>query len=201
MMDFGCGAKPYKKLFSKVNEYIGVDVELSGHCHENEDIDVYYDGKTLPFEDNSFDSIFSSEVFEHVSNLEEILNELNRVLKPEGMMLVTVPFVWNEHEAPYDYVRYTSYGIKRILRSHGFVIKRLNKSASYIEMIYQLKAEYVRYEIDKIFPDGRVGRNLKRILIIPIMIKGIIMNWIFPENDSLYGNNVVLCQKIENICK
>ena len=48
MMDFGCGSKPYKSLFN-VNEYVGVDFQGQGHSHENEQIDVFYDGVLLPF--------------------------------------------------------------------------------------------------------------------------------------------------------
>src|SRR5687767_14503304 len=72
MMDFGCGSKPYKSIFT-VNEYIGVDYDNPGHPHNNEQIDVFYDGKTLPFPDNHFDSICSAEVVEHIFNLPEIL--------------------------------------------------------------------------------------------------------------------------------
>ena len=53
-MDFGCGSKPYKSLFN-VEEYLGVDYYNEGHPHENEQIDVFYDGKNLPFPDNYFD--------------------------------------------------------------------------------------------------------------------------------------------------
>ncbi|MBK8300784.1 MAG: methyltransferase domain-containing protein [Chitinophagaceae bacterium] len=62
MMDFGCGTKPYKPLLQTSKEYIGVDYNGEGHSHKNEQIDVMYDGKTIPFEDNTFDSILSTEV-------------------------------------------------------------------------------------------------------------------------------------------
>src|SRR5215831_6745285 len=61
LLDFGCGSKPYRSLFS-VDEYIGIDIENPGHPHANEQIDVFYDGKKIPFTDNSFDAVFSSEV-------------------------------------------------------------------------------------------------------------------------------------------
>jgi hypothetical protein len=48
LLDFGCGRKPYKNLFA-VKEYIGVDIEQSGHSHALSEVDVYYDGKTIPF--------------------------------------------------------------------------------------------------------------------------------------------------------
>ncbi len=88
MLDFGCGSKPYQSLFYNVKEYIGLDYDGEGHSHHNENIDVYYNGKVIPFENEYFDSIFSSEVFEHLFNIEEILPELHRVLKTKGKILV-----------------------------------------------------------------------------------------------------------------
>ena len=75
MMDFGCGSKPYKSLFN-VDKYIGVDYENPGHPHINEQIDVFYDGKVIPFQNEYFDAVFSSEVFEHIFNIDEILKEM-----------------------------------------------------------------------------------------------------------------------------
>ncbi len=84
LLDFGCGRKPYAQLFTNCSEYVGCDIEVSGHDHENEDIDVFYDGEHLPFNGDVFDCIFSSECFEHIFNLEPIIQELNRVLKIGG---------------------------------------------------------------------------------------------------------------------
>src|ERR1700754_4535244 len=64
LLDFGCGSKPYQSLFTNVSEYIGLDYASEGHSHANESIDVMYDGKKIPFADEYFDSVFSSEVFE-----------------------------------------------------------------------------------------------------------------------------------------
>ena len=51
LLDFGCGSKPFKELFD-VTDYIGLDIEVSGHPHKNSQVDVFYNGKTIPFEDN-----------------------------------------------------------------------------------------------------------------------------------------------------
>lgn len=66
LLDFGCGEKPYQSLFTNTTEYIGLDYNGEGHDHQNEAVDIYYDGKTIPFENQTFDSVFTSEVFEHV---------------------------------------------------------------------------------------------------------------------------------------
>ena len=50
-----------------------------------------YDGKKLPYKDNSLDGIISTEVFEHVNNRDSFIKELNRVLKPGGKLIITAP--------------------------------------------------------------------------------------------------------------
>lgn len=197
LLDFGCGSKPYEKYFDKVSEYVGCDIEASGHGHANEKIDVFYDGKTLPFEDCSFDNILSSEVFEHIFNLEPMIKELHRVLKPGGGILVTVPFVWNEHEAPYDFGRYTSFGITDLLERNGFKIEELRKSTSYVELLFQMWAEYLRYGFSKI-PFGPARLLLHLVFILPSVLVGFILSAVLPRNYSLYGDNIVYATKIKD---
>ena len=84
MMDFGCGAKPYQSLFT-VDQYVGVDYESPGHPHVNEEIDVYYDGLHIPFGNDHFDSVFTSEVFEHIFNPYEIIKEIIEARIKQGL--------------------------------------------------------------------------------------------------------------------
>src|SRR4051794_25430310 len=56
LLDFGCGRKPFEDLFS-VSEYIGVDLAVTGHDHSLSKVDVYYDGKHIPFPDETFDAM------------------------------------------------------------------------------------------------------------------------------------------------
>lgn len=191
MLDFGCGSKPYRQLFD-VDVYIGTDIAISGHDHSKEDIDVYYDGKTLPFEDSEFDSVFTSEVFEHVFNLPEILDELRRVLKPEGKMLITLPFVWDEHEIPYDFARYTSFGIIHILEEKGFHVLQQQKTTAYVETIFQMWAAYVYQHI---LPKNKTFRiALTPLFIMPINVLGVVLGAILPKNHNFYHNNVLVVE-------
>ena len=195
ILDFGCGRKPYKNLFTNASRYVGLDMMGSGHDHTYSTVDVYYDGKIIPFPDSSFDHVFSSEVFEHVENLDEILSELHRVLKPGGKILITVPFVWNEHEIPYDFRRFTKYGITSILKMHQFEMEKLETSSHFFETLYQMLILYVFH----LFQTNNKMLNilLTIIFIAPLNLLGIILVNIVPKNRSLYHNIVLIAKKVE----
>lgn len=194
LLDFGCGNKPYKHLFN-VEQYVGMDIKNKAHNHENESIDIIYDGRHIPFDNECFDCIFASEVFEHVFNLEEILNELNRVLKEEGVILITLPFVWYQHEKPNDFARYTVFGIKYILEKCNFKMIVHEKSSSWFETVIQLWNSYL-YET--IFPKNNFLKLVLCIIFItPFNLIGIIGKWVLPKNHDLYLNHIILAKKIQ----
>jgi SAM-dependent methyltransferase len=192
MMDFGCGCKPYENLF-EVKEYIGVDIKVSGHNHMNSKVDIYYDGTTLPFNDEYFDSVFSSEVFEHIANINEILKEINRVMKPGGKLLATTPFVWPEHEVPYDNYRYTSFGMKHLLESNGFNVLSIAKVGGTIDVLTQLLTFSI---LNRLLSLPRpLGIFIGAFVIPPINIFGVLMSKLFNKGDTLYLNLVVIAEK------
>jgi len=189
MLDLGCGSKPYKDLF-KVDSYVGLEVEPSGHDHRESQIDVLYDGRRMPFRDRVFDSVLAAEVFEHISDLDEVLAELRRVMKPNAHMIVTMPFGWEEHETPHDYIRFTSYGIAMRLRKQGFQVLQVNKTTNYVETCFQIWNAYVTQHV---LPSN----NYLRFALIPLIVSpatmlGIILSRLLPDNRALYLNNVVV---------
>jgi SAM-dependent methyltransferase len=198
MMDFGCGSKPYKSLF-KTSEYIGVDFENEGHSHHNEEIDVFYDGKILPFENEYFDSVLCSEVLEHVFDIEATLQEINRVMKPGSNILITCPFVWNEHEVPFDYARYSRFALKDILGKNGFEITDFAKSGNFITAITQLRVLYFFTAFGKKWSLFFLSRwTFKFFFVLIPNTLGLLLNKIYPHNDSLYLNNVLIAKKISS---
>lgn len=196
MMDFGCGSKPYRKLFN-VESYVGVDFQNEGHPHNNEQIDIFYDGKKIPLPDAQFDSVLSSEVFEHIFNLDEILKEIHRVMKTGGKLLLTCPFVWNEHEVPYDYARYSRFALEDIMVKNGFKIISFHKSGNFISSIFQLHNLYWFTIFHRKKNRSLIIRWLyKLFIILPTNVLGSIFSSILPFNDSLYLNNILLVKKL-----
>ena len=199
LLDFGCGAKPYKDLFTSVSEYIGLDYASEGHSHADENIDVFYDGKTIPFPDNSFDSIFSSEVFEHVFSLQEILPEISRIIKPGGKLLVTCPFAWEEHEIPVDYARYTRFALQDMLEKNGFIVRITDKNGHFVMALHQLFIVYLNYSwIDKVWGLSRVPlfKKIVRQVLVPLLNYAFLLSEpIWPKSDKMYLNTIILAER------
>jgi SAM-dependent methyltransferase len=200
LLDFGCGEKPYRSLFTNVIEYIGVDYEGEGHSHENENIDVFYNGKNIPFPDAYFDSVFSSEVFEHLFNLEELLPEIRRVMKSRAKILITCPFVWNEHEVPADYARYTQFALKHLFEKYGFKILVQEKAGDFTSAIYQMRVVYFSEHLLPSIPLlGRVKffvSNIRPLAVLLMNAWFVFWHAVLPKRNDLYLNNILLAEKL-----
>ena len=193
LLDIGCGTKPYQSMFN-VDEYIGIEIDDEGrknHTHA----DVLYDGKVMPFEDKSFDSALSSEVLEHVFNPDTFLKEANRVMKMDGIFLITTPFFWEEHGQPYDYVRYTSFGLQHILDENGFEVVEHIKSGNGVEVVFQTMSNYIFRSFKLKYPFNLIVF----LLIFPINVIGLILSKILPKNDDMYLENIILAKKVKDL--
>ena len=196
LLDFGCGSKPYRSLFN-VEEYIGLDFEKTGHDHSNEQIDVFYDGKTIPFNDEYFDSVLCSEVAEHLFDLPAALSEMNRVLKSGGKLLLTCPFVWGEHEEPYDYARYTQFGLKDLLEKSGFRILVYEKKGNFIEAITQMQVLYFAQVVQPVLAKlSNPGGWIFKGIVFLINGWGKFKSWLLPTKYDLYLSNIILAEKV-----
>lgn len=190
VLDFGCGAKPYEQLFNLAVEYIGVDIQDSGHNHEDSKVDYFWDGKRLPFEDNYFDSVVSFEVFEHVFSPSDVFREIRRVVKPGGTLLMSTPFIYGEHEQPFDFARYTSFGIKHLLELNGFKCIEAKKTGSFFSVVIQTIAAY----LEKATPKIRfIGFALRALIQAPLFTVALIHNAMARpnQNETYYFNLVV----------
>lgn len=192
VIDVGCGRKPYRSLFN-TKTYLGLDIENPGHSHENEDIDVFYDGKVFPFENDHFDNALCNQVLEHVFNPEEFLKEIHRVLKPGGKLLLTVPFAWDEHEQPYDYARYSSFGLKHLMEQAGFEIEVSIKSVNDVRALAQLWNTFIYKKT--LTKSGPINMLVTILLMAPVNIIWSIIWPIFGKSRDFYLDNIILAVK------
>lgn len=192
LLDVGCGSKPYRSLFD-VESYVGLDIDSEG-TRKRGIADHLYDGSTFPFSDASFDSALCNQVLEHVFNPDKFIGEIARVLKRGGKLLLTVPFVWDEHEQPYDYARYSSFGLQALLEKQGFRILQHKKLGADASIIFQLTNAYF-YKITQ-----RLPGVLNLLFIIFVMswinLMGILFRRLLPDNPDLFLDHVVLAEKV-----
>ena len=84
-------------------------------------VDVVADATALPFASGALDRVGSNSVLEHIAYPHQVLAECHRVLRPGGVMVHVMPFVWWLHGYPDDYVRLTPPFFERVCREIGFV--------------------------------------------------------------------------------
>ena len=87
-------------------------------------VDVAGDLQRLALRTGCLDAAISVVTLEHLARPAEALAELARVLKPRGELLLVAPLLWEVHQAPHDYFRFTRHGITHLLESAGFEIER-----------------------------------------------------------------------------
>jgi SAM-dependent methyltransferase len=191
VLDIGCGSKPYQFLFP-CNEYVGIDIESAKARHHSK-ADIFFNGDLLPFESDHFDSIICTQVLEHVFEPDQFFNEIGRVLKPGGRLLLTTSFVWDEHEPPADFARYTSFGLEHLLTRHGFVVVEFHKNLDDARLLFQLMNGIIYKKIMG-FPLP-VRLLVTGTLIASINMAGILCFRLLPRNPDLYLDSVVLAIK------
>ena len=192
LLDVGCGSKPYRELFA-TQVYVGL--ELDNEPARSRGIaDAFYDGRSFPFLDEHFESVLCNQVLEHVFNADEFIEEIRRVLMPGGKLLLTVPFVWDEHEQPHDFARYSSFGLRHLLERHGFRIVRHMKLLADASVIFQLLNAY----LFKVTRTGSAPLDLliTAIILAPLSWLGLLVGALLPKNEDLFLDQLVVAEKV-----
>ncbi|MGW1455069.1 class I SAM-dependent methyltransferase [Salegentibacter agarivorans] len=147
LLDIGCGKMPYKNYIltnTNVNTYTGLDIDTAHIYDANIQPDFTWDGIKMPFDDESFECAFGTEVLEHCPEPEIILKEIYRVLKPGGVFFFTVPFLWNLHEIPNDEYRFTPFSLDRHFRKSGFSKIEIKATGGWHASMAQMLGLWVR---------------------------------------------------------
>jgi SAM-dependent methyltransferase len=191
VLDVGCGTMPYRALFATPT-YVGLDID-SPSTRARGLADLLYDGRTFPVQDGEFDSVLCNQVLEHVFEPDAFVSELRRVLKPGGHLLLTVPFVWDEHEQPFDCARYTSFGLAALLQRHGFELVHQRKLMADFSVLPQLINAYV-YKVVRSWPTW-ARLCVCALVMSPVSLSGLVLGRILPRNEDLFLDQLVLARK------
>lgn len=191
ILDVGCGSKPYKDLFG-TNEYVGIDIQGGGHLDEKKSIDAYFDGKTIPYGAESFDVVLCTQVLEHVEDPDALLRESYRVLKNNGIIYLTMPFIWPEHEVPYDFRRFTRFEHEKIFKDAGFKIEKIDSTCGVFGTCGQLISAYIFENLRKF--SLVLAVIFAFLLCFPIQFLAIVMDTIL-RNNWITLDYVIIARK------
>jgi SAM-dependent methyltransferase len=121
VIDVGCGAQPYRGLLPAETWYVGIDsVEAKNHFRYDVLDTSLFSGDRWPVDDESADWVLCTETLEHVLDPPRFLGEAARCLRPNGRLVMTVPFAARWHYVPFDYWRFTPSSLRVLLENAGF---------------------------------------------------------------------------------
>jgi ubiquinone/menaquinone biosynthesis C-methylase UbiE len=138
VLDAGAGRAPYRDLFAHARYETADFMAVKGKKYTEPD--YVCDLAAIPVQDRRFDHVLLTQVLEHLPEPATVLAELNRVLKPGGALWLTAPFSYAEHERPYDFYRYTQFGLRHLLVRAGFAVRELEWLEGYFGTLsYQVR--------------------------------------------------------------
>lgn len=175
ILDVGCGIMPYREYIlahnSQVTQYLGCDFEASlDEEYALGKPELFWNGKTLPAQDNSYDTIIATELLEHCAYPEEVLSEMYRVLKPDGILFFTVPFIWTLHLLPHDEYRYTPFSLKRHLENTQFKQIDIQSLGNIDASLAQMLSIWLGYR-----PLSKWGGRFFRWIFLPLIKR--LLKW------------------------
>lgn len=165
LLDVGCGQRPYEAIFTPyVSEYIGIEHEATfGKTHASKSVkgpDLTYDGKRLPFEDKTFDTVLNCQVLEHTPEPGRLVAEMARVLKDDGLLILTAPFDFRLHEEPHDYFRYTPHGLRTLCEKAGLEIVETHPMGSLWSIVAHKLNTFLAFRVARI---GSVAQSMGKL--------------------------------------
>lgn len=191
LVDLGCGDRFYESYFQgQYESYFGVDWKNSIHSFQP---DLAADlNMPLPLESESADTVLAISVLEHLSEPSTFVKEGYRILKPGGCFIIQVPFMWGIHEAPYDFQRYTKYGLGKLFDSNlinDYTIQEISGfwSMFVLKLCYQLRRLTKKTIISKVTLDPIV-----MIFCIIIQVVGKFLDTFWPATSETLGYFILI---------
>lgn len=181
-LDLGAGSAKYQNMIkSKASECITFDMV------KEENIDLVGDVLDLSFKNGTFDTIISTQVLEHVERPWIMIKEIHRVLKKDGICILTAPFLQPYHADPDDYFRYTIEGVKSLFKNQGFEILEAGSCGRSFTVL----SEFIRFLYFNPYKKAKRG-SWKITRLMAAMAKTLNK---FSRNKIIYSNVYIIAKK------
>ncbi|MCR4263125.1 MAG: class I SAM-dependent methyltransferase [Candidatus Roizmanbacteria bacterium] len=177
LVDIGCGRMPYRREIEPlIKEYIGVDHPEVSKLYQSEYApEVLADAHELPFKTNSFDMALMLQMIEYLKDPPQAIQECYRILKKNGIVIVTVPFLYAMHDIPYDRGRYTKSMLLDWFKSAGFSRVSIESQGVFIEVWLQMLTVWLFKTIERLVSKKDMVMSKLTLIILILLTPGIVL--------------------------
>lgn len=128
ILDVGAADRWISQHLGKQANYLALDYPATGKQFYAARPDIFGDARFLPIAEASVDGVVCLEVIEHVPDAGMAIKEIARVLRPGGSAWISMPFLYPVHNEPFDFQRYTQYGLHRDAERAGLEVVVIHRS-------------------------------------------------------------------------
>lgn len=178
VFDIGCASMTPKKYLPDGCDYFGLDYPDTADNWYLTKPNIYGDAQKLPLKQNSIDNILLLDVLEHLPSPGKCISEIFNALKPEGKLIIRVPFMYPIHDAPLDFHRWTINGLNQLAINNNFLVIDTQQSGSPIETAAML----ANIALTKTLLDSISQKKILSVFMISFIIIIPIINlfgWLF----------------------
>jgi len=193
VLDVGCAGSTMRPLL-RCDRYVGLDYPTTALGLYRTRPDVFGDAARLPIADASLDTVLLVDVIEHLSEPEAALAEAARVVKPEGRVLITMPFAYPMHDQPHDYQRWTRHGWTHRLRRAGLEAVAIEENGNAAQAAAaNLSMALAQGGLDAI---ARPGWRVVALALLPLLVLvanayGWLASWLLPTRELMPAGYLV----------
>jgi SAM-dependent methyltransferase len=201
VLEIGAGTAMMKSLItqqSDIGRYLLSDVE------ESDTADVVCDAQNMPFDKASFDLLLAFEVLEHIPDPDAFFSEIERVLTPDGEVLLSVPFIYGRHDFQ-DFHRWTPQGLRQLFEKHGLGVQNIIERGGTALAINRLFVNFIHDRMRATKKGWRakgLGKKVYFAVMTAALIPVTILSWfalvfdiVFDRNSANALGYVVIAQK------
>ncbi len=163
LLDIGCGTKPYQSFYPHT-DYLGIDWPHNLHKSHPE---AYADAQYIPFATATFDTVVCTEVIEHLPEPALALQNIARVLRPGGHLILSAPFVHVLHEVPFDFFRFTPIGLQHLVKGAGFEVVNTWARGGVLSVLISLWGRYLMGFLRRFL--NRLPRRFESLFVTPLI--------------------------------
>lgn len=191
LLDVGCGRQPYGDLFGPhVLRTVAVDRDRTRY--DTSAVDGWCDAQRLPFSAETFDTVLSNQMLEHVPRPQEVVSEMARVLRPGGRLILTAPHIWGVHEVPHDYYRFTPFGLRHLAEEAGLSDVEVRAMAGF----WMTAGARFCYYLSR-FERGPLSLPI-RLLYLPLQAAALLLDSIHRVEEDAW-NHVLIAGKPDGV--